>query len=114
METEHTFEELKKKTVAQLRDIAKDIEHEAVHGYTTMHKDDLVTALCKALGIEAHVHHEVVGINKARVKAKIAEAKKERDRILSSGESSKERRKQLKTVLRRIHNLKRRIHKATH
>jgi len=114
METEHTFEELKKKTVAVLREIAKDIEHEAVHGYTTMHKEDLVQALCTALGIEAHVHHEVVGINKTGVKAKIVEAKKERDRILASGGDSKERRKQLKPVLRRIHTLKRRIHKATH
>jgi DNA-binding IclR family transcriptional regulator len=110
----HTFEELKKKTVADLREIAKDVEHEAVQGYSTMNKDHLIPALCKALGIEAHAHHEVVGINKVKVKKKIQSLKKERDRILSSGDDDKtERRKQLKSVLRQIHNQKRRIHKAT-
>src|SRR5688572_17091215 len=49
----HTYEELKKKTVAELRDIAKDIEHEAVQGFTQMNKDHLLPAICKALGIEA-------------------------------------------------------------
>ena len=61
---EHTFDELRKKTVVQLREIAKDIDHDAVHGYTTMHKEELLPALCTALGVEAHEHHEVVGIDK--------------------------------------------------
>ncbi len=51
---EHTFEELHKKTVADLREIAAGIEHDALHGHTTMHKDPLLKALCTALGIEAH------------------------------------------------------------
>ena len=49
----HTYEELKKQTVAQLKELAKENDHEALHGYSTMHKEDLVLALCKALGVDA-------------------------------------------------------------
>ncbi len=104
----HTFEELKDKTVAELRDIAKGIEHEAVEGATQMHKDQLLKALCTALGIDAHVHHQVVGIDKAAIKAKIRELKKKRDEILASPQ-----RQDLPGVLRTIHALKRRIRRAT-
>ncbi len=69
--TEHTFEELHQMTVAQLKEIAKGIEHDALHGYATMHKDQLVPALCEALGIEAHAHHEVMGIDTSAIKARI-------------------------------------------
>ena len=34
----HTFEELKKKTVEELREIAAGIQHEAVQGHTQMFK----------------------------------------------------------------------------
>lgn len=104
----YTFEELKQKRVADLREIAKEIDHEAVHGYSTMHKDELVQALCTALGIEAHAHHEVVGINKAKVKAKIRELKSERDAALEAKD-----RVRLRRIRRKIHRLKRRIHRAT-
>ena len=43
-----TFEELKHKTVVELREIAKGIEHDAVQGYTQMNKEHLLPALCKA------------------------------------------------------------------
>lgn len=105
---EHTFEELKKKTVGQLRELAKEIDHEAVHGYSTMHKEDLVLALCTALDIEARVHHEVVGIDKTRVKARLRELKAERAAALEAGDRHK-----LKATLRRIHHQKRKLHKAT-
>ncbi len=104
----HTYEELKKKTVAQLREIAQDVDHAAMHGYTTMHKPELVHALCETYGLEEHVHHEVVGIDKASVKAQIRELKKERGAVLAAGDK-----KALKPILRKIHHLKRRIHKAT-
>jgi hypothetical protein len=104
----HTYEELHKMTVGQLRDVAKDVEHDAVHGYSTMHKEQLLPALCQALGIEAHVHHEVVGIDKARVKSQIKALKVVRDEILASGDS-----KELKRIRRRIRGLKRKIRKAT-
>ncbi|MHC4816076.1 MAG: hypothetical protein ACYTFN_23685 [Planctomycetota bacterium] len=108
-ESEHTYDELKKKTVAQMREIAEGLgDHDALHGYTTMHKEDLLIALCNALGIEAHEHHEVVGINKAKVKAKIRALKKERDALVEAKDS-----KQLKLVRKRIRRYKRRIRKAT-
>jgi hypothetical protein len=104
----HTYEELKEKTVAELREIAAGVDHEAVQGYTQLHKDQLLPALCKALGIEAHVHHHVVGIDKTGVKTKIHALKKKRDDILASDDRS-----QLRAVLRQIHHLKREIRKAT-
>ncbi len=104
---EHTFEELRKKTVAQLREIAQGIEHDAVHGYSTMHKEELLPALCTALDIEAHVHHEAVGINKRKVKARLRDLKVERDAALEARDK-----KRLKTALRKIHRLKRSIRKA--
>ena len=36
---DHTFEELKKKTVAELREIAAGIGDEAVKGYTQLNKE---------------------------------------------------------------------------
>lgn len=104
----HTYEELKHKTVVELRDIAKGIEHEAVKGATQMNKDHLLKALCTALGLEAHAHHEVVGIDKAAVKTKIRELKKRRDEMLASKDL-----KDLHGVLRQIHAYKRRIRRAT-
>ena len=59
----YTFEELKHKTLAELRDIAKGDDKEVVQGYTQMNKEHLVVALAKALGIQ-HEHHDVVGIDK--------------------------------------------------
>lgn len=104
----HTYEELKKKTVAQLRDIADGIDHEALLGHTQMHKDQLLAALCNALDIDLHEHHSVIGINKSAIKARIKELKRKRDELLGAHD-----RAQLKGVRRRIHRLKRQIHKAT-
>lgn len=104
----HTFEELKGKTVAEMREIAKGVEHEAVKGATQMNKDHLLKALCAALGIEMHAHHQVVGIDKSAIKLKIRELRKKRDEILASDD-----RAQLGVVLRQIHSLKRTIRRAT-
>ena len=106
--SEHTYEELKSKTVAQLREVAAEIEHEAVHGYTTMHKEPLLHALCVALGLEEHAHHDVVGIDKSKRKRRIRELKVERDAVLQSKDKA-----ELKRILRQIHRLKREIRKAT-
>ena len=102
-----TYEQLKHKTVAELRDIAKGIEHEAVQGYTQLNKEHLVVALATALGIQ-HEHHEVIGVDKASIKARIRELKVKRAEALDAHDHA-----QLKTVRRTIHRLKRRIHKAT-
>ena len=103
----HTYEELKHKTVADLRDIAKGIEHDAVKGYTQMNKEHLLVALSKALGIQ-HEHHEVMGVDKPGIKARIRELKTQREAALAAHDHA-----QLKVVRRTIHRLKRRIHKAT-
>ena len=103
----HSYEELKHKTVVELRDIAKGVEHEAVQGASQMNKDHLLKALCTALGIEMHAHHEVVGIDKTAIKGRIRELQKQRDDILASKE-----RAELGGVLRQIHALKRQIRRA--
>jgi len=104
----YTYEQLHGMTVAQLRDVAEGVEHDAVHGYSTMHKEDLLPALCAALGVEAHEHHEVVGIDKVAVKEKIRALKAERSQLIEAGDSQ-----QLKRVRRKIRGLKRKIRKAT-
>lgn len=104
----HTYEELHAMTVAQMRDLAQGVEHEAVTGYSTMHKEQLLTALCTAFGIEAHVHHEVIGIDKAPIKARIRALKVERQKALDAGDA-----KELKRIRRKIHRLKRSIRRAT-
>ena len=103
----YTFEELKHKTVADLREIAKGSDHEAVQGYTQMNKEHLLIALAKALGIQ-HEHHEVVGVDKSSIKARIRQLKTQRGSALAAHDHA-----QLKIVRRSIHRLKRRIHKAT-
>jgi DNA-binding IclR family transcriptional regulator len=104
----YTHNELKHKTLAELREITKDIEHEAVQGYTQLNKEHLIVALCKALNIEMHAHHEVVGIDKAAIKTRIKELKERRTGAIAAHDHA-----QLKAVRRRIHRLKRQIHKAT-
>ena len=109
METaEITYDELKKKTVDQLRDIARDLDNDELKGFRTMHKEPLLNALCKILGIEGHVHHEVVGVDKRSIKLQIRELKGERDAALEAHDH-----KQLRIVRRKIHRLKRKIQKAT-
>jgi hypothetical protein len=95
----HTFHDLKLKTVADLREIAKGIEHEAVKGYTQLNKEHLLLAICKALNIPTHEHHDVVGLDKAGIKAKIRSLKKQRDELLGAHDSDK-----LKEVRRHIHH----------
>lgn len=104
----YTHQELKHKTLAELRDIAKDIEHEAVQGYTQLNKEHLVVALCKALNIDIHEHHEVIGIDKASIKSRIKALKAKRDEAIAAHDHAK-----LKKTRRGIHRLKRQIHKAT-
>ena len=104
---DYTYEQLKHMTVAELREIAKGIEHEAVQGYTQLNKEHLVTAISKALGIH-HQHHDVVGVDKAAIKSRIRELKQKRADALAVHDHA-----QLKVVRRTIHRLKRQIHKAT-
>jgi len=102
----YTYEQLSKMTVAELRKIADGIDHEALKGHSTMHKEKLIPALCTALGIEAHVHHEVRGIDKTKIKMEIRALKKERAIALQNHDSVK-----LHDVREKIHRLKRTLRK---
>ena len=96
----YTFDELKGKTVAELREIAKD----AVQGASQMNKDKLLPALCTALGIERHAHHEVHGIDKPAVKAQMRELKTERSKALDAHDHER-----LKSIRRLMHRLNHQI-----
>jgi hypothetical protein len=102
------FEELKHKTVIELREIAAGMPHEALKGHTQMNKEHLLKAICQALSIDMHAHHEVVGVNKSEIKAQIHQLKKQREEIIGAGDHE-----QLHVIRRRIHHLKRELHKAT-
>lgn len=101
----YTYHELKEKTIQELREIAKDIENQdVVKGYSQLNKEHLLPALCKALGVDTHEHHDVVGIDKPAIKAKMRELKKQRDAAMTSHDSDT-----LKSVRRQIHRLNRQI-----
>jgi hypothetical protein len=104
----HTYEELHKKTVDELREIAKGLGDDAVKGYTQMNKEHLLPALCKALGIEAHTHHEVKGLDKGKVKAQLRELKAKRGEALAAHDHDL-----LKQIRRQRHRLTRKIRSAT-
>ena len=107
-----TYEELKKKTVDELREMAKGIDHEAVKGYTQMNKEHLLPAICKALGIDSHVHHHAhsakAGVDKSGLKAKLRELKSARDKALQAHDHA-----QLKSVRRQMHSVNRKLRAVT-
>lgn len=98
----HTYEELKHKTIAELRDMAKGLEHEAVQGYTQMNKDHLLPALCKALGIDAHEHHAAMGAEKLATKARMREIKAACEKAKADGDHDQ------------LHRLRRKYHQLNH
>ena len=100
----YTYEELKGKTAQALKEIAKDVQHEAVQGYSQMNKEHLLPALCKALGVDTHGHHQVVGIDKVAIKAKMRDLKKQRDAAIETDDHDT-----LKNVRRQLHRLNRQI-----
>ncbi|TFG99771.1 MAG: hypothetical protein E4H13_08545 [Calditrichales bacterium] len=104
---EYTFHDLKKKKVVELREIAEGLGEEKVKGYTQLNKEHLLTALCEALNIEMHEHHEVVGVDKAAIKAQIREYKKKRDAAISEKNTE-----DLVRARRKIRNLKKTLRKA--
>jgi len=99
----YTLHDLKGKTIEELREIAKGVEdQDAVQGYSQLNKQHLLPALAKALGI--HEHHDVTGVNKPAIKAKMRELKKERDAAIEAHDGAK-----LKSIRRHIHSLNRQI-----
>ena len=105
---EHTFKELKHMKVDQLREIAAATGEDGIKGYTQLNKEHLLEAICKALNIDMHVHHEVVGIDKNKIKAKIKALKKERDEAIGAKDKDK-----LRKTRRKIRNLKKRLRQFT-
>lgn len=104
---DYTYDELIGMPVAKLREIAAGVQHEAVVGYATMHKEDVAKALCEAWGIEARSVKKVVGIDKAAIKDKIKEMKVKRAAALEAKDHS-----ELKKTRRKIHRLKRKMRKS--
>lgn len=106
---DYTFEQLKGMTVAELREIAAGIEHEAVQGYTQLNKEHLLDALCKALNIDTHTRHKakVAGADKAAVKAQMKALRAKRNAALEAHDHA-----QLKAVRRQLHEVRRSLRKA--
>lgn len=100
----HTYQELKAKTVAELRELAKGIQHDAVQGYSQMNKDRLLPAICRALNVDMAEHHVAMGIDKPAIKTKMRELKRRRDEALESRDSAA-----LKSIRRQMHALNREI-----
>ncbi len=99
-----TYHDLKLKTIAELRDLAKDLNHEAVQGFSQMNKDHLLPALCRALNIDMLEHHVAVGLDKAAVKAQMRQLKHNRDLAVQNHD-----RPSLKNIRRQMHRLNRQI-----
>jgi hypothetical protein len=91
----YTYHDLKLKTVQELRDIAKDVQHDAVQGYSQMNKDHLLPAL---------EHHEASGIDKPAIKQKMRDLRKKRDAAVEAHDGDA-----LKSIRRQIHRLNRQI-----
>jgi hypothetical protein len=106
----YTYQELKEKTVQELREIAKGIENQdAVQGYSQLNKEHLLPAVCRALHIDMHEHHEVAGIDKAAIKARLRDLKKRRNAALDAHDSGA-----LKSIRRQIHRCNRLIRVHAH
>ena len=104
-----TFEELKVKTVQQLREIAQQTHHEAVQGASQMNKEHLLPALCLAFGIDAHDHHAASGIDKASIKSEMRELRKRRAEAVNAHDEMT-----VSAIRRQLHHLNHQIRAHTH
>ena len=104
---DYTFDQLKHLTVVEMRKVASSIEHEAVQGYTQLNKEHLLKAICTALDIPLHAHHDVVGVDKATIKAELRALRKDRDTALETRDAAA-----LKVIRRKRHRLTRQIRRA--
>jgi hypothetical protein len=105
----HTYEELKHKTIEDLRSIAQGLDNEAVKGFSQMNKAHLLPALCKALGVDTYVHHHAEGIDKPALKLKMKELKHQRDVALEKHDHEL-----LKGIRRQLHHFNRQIRTHLH
>jgi hypothetical protein len=100
----HTYEELKKMNVNQLREAAKA---EGITGSSQMNKEKVLEVICTHLNIDMHIHHEIVGIDKAAVKSEIRKLKKDRDQFIQD-----KKKNDLKKVRKQIKKLKKKLRGA--
>ena len=105
----YTYDDLKGKAIGELREIAKDLHHPGLQGYTQMNKEHLLPAICAALGIDTHHHHRhhtatPSAFDKAGAKAALKTLKTQRDQALMGGDHER-----LKAVRRHMHTLKHRL-----
>ncbi len=105
-----SYEDLKKKTIEELREIAKGLDADAVKGYTQMNKEHLLPAICHALGIEVHrhPHHDAVGVDKVKLKSRMHLLKAEKQNALAARDHAK-----IKALRREYHHLNRKIRAAS-
>ena len=99
----YTYEQLKNMTVAELRQVAQQLGPDAPEGYSTMHKEKLLPALCNALDIRAD--HAAHGEGKTQIKQTIRRLKARRDDPATPPEQRTQARHQihgLKHKLRRM------------
>ena len=100
------FHELKLMTVSELREVAKSTD--GLTGYSQMHKEQLLRAICEALNIATHELHGAVGVDKVAIKDRIRELKGARAAALEARDPVA-----LKRARRAIHHLKRKLRRAT-
>jgi len=103
----HTYEELRKKTIAELRELAGTLQDDAVQGYTQMNKDHLLPALCAALGIDAHEHHAAALAQKDALKQDLSELREARDKAMSDGDHPA-----LQSLRRQYHHLNHQLRRS--
>ena len=106
---QYTFDQLKGMTVAQMREIASGLEHDAIKGYTQLNKEHLLMALCTALNVDTHPRHKskLAGKDKAGIKLHLKELRTKRDAALEAHDHAL-----LKAVRREMHATRRSLRKA--
>lgn len=102
----HTHDDLKKKTVEQLQEIAAGLDEAKVPDYKTLAKDDLVKLLCSALDIKPAA--DAAGLEKAKIKTQIHALKGKRNQAIEAHDA-----KQLKWTRLNIKRLKQKIRQVS-
>jgi hypothetical protein len=97
-----TYDDLKEKTIAELREIAAGLPPESVQGYSQLNKEHLLPLVAKALGV--HQEHHIFGVDKGAIKAEMRALKKQRDEALEARDPDK-----LRVVRRKLHRLNHQI-----
>ena len=103
----HTYEELDKMTVAQLREVAEALDSDDLEGFKSLHKAPLLQLLCTVLGVDPHEHSTLAGIDKTAIKGQMRELRVARKAAIKAGDH-----KELKMVRRKLHSLNRMIRRA--